>query len=77
MSRDKVPTPADFYTGQKAQPTPAELDRIAIHACVIAMKENATEDRCPFGEEDSERRDHWIAIFRIWREEATRAEEKA
>lgn len=33
------------------------------------MSKNTTESRCPFKVEDQDRREHWIAIFRIWREE--------
>jgi hypothetical protein len=59
----------------KAPPTAAELDRISVHAVRIALKSKATERRCPFSGKDRERREHWIKIYRCWRQEKIRTEQ--
>jgi len=60
---------------RKAPPTATELDRISVHAIRIALRTNGTESRCPFGEKDHERREHWITIYQRWRTEKIRTEQ--
>lgn len=57
----------------KNPPTQGELRRIATHAIRMAVKTNAGEERCPYKADDPERRDHWLEIFRSWREEKRRS----
>jgi hypothetical protein len=56
-------------------PTAAEFDRLSAQAVQIALKNKATERRCPFGGKDHGRREHWLTIYRRWRTEKIRTEQ--
>jgi hypothetical protein len=60
---------------RKAPPTTAEFDRISVHAIRIALKNDASECRCPFSGRGHERREHWITIYQLWRTEKIRTEQ--
>jgi hypothetical protein len=63
------------FVMRKAPPTAVELDRISVHAIRIALKNHASECRCPFSGKDHERREHWIRIYQLWRTEKIRTEQ--
>jgi hypothetical protein len=63
------------FVMRKAPPTAAEFDQISVHAIRIALKTHASECRCPFSGRDHERGEHWITIYRLWRQEKIRTEQ--